>query len=88
MFARRAVIATRTQSERIVAAGAAESAKVLAAPEVKIAAAPVRAKARYSQAVSERPRFHPFFRPFRYNAGVQAAYEPPPQRRFFLFRNR
>ena len=59
-----------------------------AAQNVKVAAAPVRAKARYSQAVNERPRFRPFFRPFRYNA-VQAANEPlPQQRRFFLFRNR
>ena len=88
VFDRRAVIATRTWSERIVATGAAAAAKVLAAPEAKIAAAPAHAKARYSQAVSERPRFRPFFRPFRDNAGVQAANEPPQQRRFFLFRNR
>ena len=89
VFDRRAVIATRTRSERIVATGAAAAAKVLAAPEAKIAAAPAHATARYSQAVSERPRFRPFFRPFRDNAGVQAANEPPQQqRRFFLFRNR
>ena len=88
VFDRRAVIATRTWSERLIATGAAAAAKVLAAPEAKIAAAPAHAKARYSQAVSERPRFRPFFRPFRDNAGVQAANEPPQQRRFFLFRNR
>lgn len=89
MFDRRAVIATRTQGERIVAAGAAEVARLLSAGEAKVA---VRAsgKPRYSQAIVERPRFRPLFRPFRYAfaAGAQAQTEPSPQRRFFLFRER
>ena len=90
VFDRRATLATRTLSERIVAAGTAEVAKVLAAPEVKVGAARARAtKVRYGQRAIERPRLRPFFRPFRYNAGLQAANEPPQQqRRFFLFRNR
>jgi hypothetical protein len=37
----------------------------------------------------ERPRFLPFLRPFRYaSAASQAAAEPLPQHRFFLFRER
>ena len=36
-----------------------------------------------------RPRFLPFFRPFRYAfAGAPATNEQLPQRRFFLFRGR
>jgi hypothetical protein len=89
LFDRRAVLATRTPDERIVAAGAAEVAKLLSAGQVKVA---VRAsgKPRYSQAIGERPRFRPLFRPFRYAfaASAQAQTEPSPQRRFFLFRER
>jgi hypothetical protein len=58
MFDRRAIIATRTPDERIVAAGAGEVAKLLVAPpEPKIAVHVTSGRSRYSQAVIERPRF-------------------------------
>ena len=39
--------------------------------------------------IVERPRFLPFFRPFRYAfAGAPATNEQLPQHRFFLFRGR
>jgi len=89
MFDRRAVIATRTPNEKIVAAGAAEVAKLLGAGEAKVAVRATSGKSRYSQAITGRPRLLPFFRPFRYAyAGPQAANEPSPQHRFFLFRER
>ena len=90
MFDRRAVLATRTQGERIVAAGAAEVAKALSAGEAKVAVRATSGKPRYGQAIIERPRFRPLFRPFRYAfaAGAQAQTEPSPQHRLFLFRER
>jgi hypothetical protein len=89
MFDRRAVIATRTPNEKLVAAGAGEVAKLLGAGEAKVAVRATSGKSRYSQAIIERPRLFPFFRSFRYAyAGTQAASEPLPQRRFFLFRER
>jgi hypothetical protein len=58
-------------------------------PETKVAVHAAGGKSRYSQMIVERPRFLPFFRPFRYAfAGAQAANEQLPQRRFFLFRGR
>jgi hypothetical protein len=89
MFDRRAVLATRTPNEEIVAAGTGEVAKLLGAGEAKVAVRATRAKPRYAQAMIERPRFLPFLRPFRYaSAASQAAAEPLPQHRFFLFRER
>jgi hypothetical protein len=89
MFDRRAVLATRTSNEKIVAAGVGEVAKLLGAGEAKVAVRAPSGKSRYGQAIMERPRLHPFFRPFRYAyAGAQAATEPLPQHRFFLFRER
>jgi uncharacterized protein DUF2865 len=89
MFDRRAVLATRTPNEKIVAAGAGEVVKLLGAGEAKVAVRATRAKPRYAQAMIERPRFLPFLRPFRYaSAASQAAAEPLPQHRFFLFRER
>ena len=86
MFDRRAVLATRTPNEMIVAAGVGEVAKLLGAGEVKVAVRATTGKFRYSQAIIERPRLFPFFRTFRYAyAGAQAANEPSPQHRFFLF---
>jgi hypothetical protein len=88
MFDRRAILATRTPNERIVAAGAGEVAKLLTAPETKVAVHAVSGKSRYRQMIVERPRF-PFFRPFRYAfAGPQATDEQLPQHRFFPFRSR
>lgn len=90
-FDRRAILATRSPNEQIVAAGAGEMAKLLASPEVKVASsarATTSTKARYGQASIERARLWAFFRPFRYGAGALAANEPQQQRRFFLFRSR
>jgi len=88
MFDRRAVIATRTPNEKIVAVGAAEVAKLLGAGEAKVAVRATSSKSRCEVFV-ERPRLLPFFGPFRYaSAGPQAAAEPLPQHRFFLFRER
>ncbi len=90
-FERRAVLATRTQAERIVAEGAGEVAKVLAENDARVAqgrAGPRDAKVRFSQSAVARARH----RAFRYGAGLFApsprAANEPPQRRFFLFRNR
>jgi hypothetical protein len=89
MFDRRAVLATRTPNEKIVAAGAGEVAKLLGAGEAKVAVRVTSGRSHYSQAIIGRPRFLPFFRPFRYaSVGTQAATEPLPQHRFFLFRER
>jgi len=89
MFDRRAVIATRTPNEKIVAAGAGEVAKLLGAGEAKVAVRATSSKSQYARVFVERPRLLPFFRPFRYaSAGPQTAAEPLPQHRFFLFRER
>jgi hypothetical protein len=89
LFDRRAILVTRTPDERIVAAGAGEVAKLLTAPETKVAVHAVSGKSRYSQMIVERPRFLSFFRPFRSAyAGPQAANEQLPQHRFSLFRSR
>ncbi len=86
MFDRRAVMATRTANERVVAAGAAEVAKLLTAPpEPKVAVHVTSGRSRYSQVVVERPLFRSLFRPFRLAFGAQAANETSPQHRFFLF---
>jgi hypothetical protein len=87
MFDRRATIATRTPNERIVAAGAGEVAKLLTAPEPKVAVHVTNGRSRYSQVASERPLFRSLFRPFRLAFGAQAANEAAPQHRFFLFRS-
>ncbi len=90
-FDRRAVLATRTPNETIVAAGAGEVAKLLAGGEVKVAAHVRSPKRRYDRMVVERSEVRPFFfRPFRkaYAFNMQASAESLPQRRFFLFRGR
>jgi hypothetical protein len=59
------------------------------APETKVAVHAASGKSRYSQMIVERPRFLPFFRPFRYAfAGAPATNEQLPQHRLFLFRGR
>jgi Protein of unknown function (DUF2865) len=88
MFDRRALIATRTPNERIVAAGAGEVAKLLTAPEPKVAVHVASGRPRNSQVVDGRPLFRSLFRPFRLAFGAQAANETLPQHRFFLFRGR
>ncbi len=90
-FARRAVLATRTPSELIVAEGTGEVAKLLAGGDVTVAARVTLTKRRHSRAVAERTGARPFlFRSFR-NAlglGVLALAEPAPQRHVFRFRGR
>jgi hypothetical protein len=92
-YRRRAVLAARTEAERIVAAGTGETAKLLAGADLKVAERTPRAR---EAAVPRQPLVRGLFgryRPLRYSAGgaleprAQARYEPP-QRRFFLFRNR
>jgi hypothetical protein len=95
-YERRAVLAMRTEGERIVAAGAGEMAKVLADTNTRLAqarAAPRDAKIRFSQSALDRAQLRARYRTLRFGGGLfafppQAANEPPPQRRFFLFRNR
>jgi hypothetical protein len=89
LFDRRAILATRTPDERIVAAGTGEVAMLLTVPETKVAVHAASGKSRYSQMIVERRRFLPFFRPFRYAfAGAPATNEQLPQHRLFLFRGR
>lgn len=87
-YQRRAVLASRTSLERIVAAGAGETAKILAEADLKVAQQAPRAR----DAARVRIESYPFgrglfarLRASRY--GVQAGNDQP-QRRFFLFRNR
>lgn len=95
-YDRRAVLATRTEGERIVAAGAGEVAKVLADTNTRIAqgrAGPRDAKIRFSQSALDRAQLRARYRALRFGGGLfalppQAANEPPPPRRLFLFRNR
>jgi len=92
-YRRRAVLAARTEAERIVAGGTGETAKLLAGADLKVAERTPRAR---EAAVPRQPLVRGLFgryRPLRYSAGgaleprAQARYEPP-QRRFFLFRTR
>jgi hypothetical protein len=94
-YQRRAVLAARTEAERIVAAGAGETAKLLAGADLKVAQRTPRAReaAVPRQFAFGRGLFGWRNRALRYGAGgfleprPEARYEPP-QRRFFLFRNR
>jgi len=87
MFDRRAILATRAPDELIVAAGAGEVAKLLTAPEPKVAVHVASGRPRSSPVSMERRRLIPIFRSFRF-ASAAAQGEPLPQRRFFLFRSR
>lgn len=90
-FARRAVLATRTPSERIVAEGAGEVATLLASGEVKVAVRATNMKRRNNRAVVARTGGQLLlFRPFRIGFGLAAlaSAEPMPQRHVFRFRGR
>ena len=90
-FVRRAILATRTPSELIVAEGAGEVAKLLANGEVKVEVRLTSTKRRYGRAVVERTGVRPLlFRPFRsgFGLGALASAEPVPQRHVFRFRGR
>jgi hypothetical protein len=93
IYQRRAVLATRTKAERIVAAGVGEMAKLLAEAELVFAERPARARDAVSRARLDRagPGLFARFRALRQRAlhtrEAQASDEPR-QRRFFLPRNR
>jgi hypothetical protein len=94
-YQRRAVLATRTEVECIVAAGAGEMAKVLAETELLVAERPTRSRnAAVSRVEQDRAGLGLFarFRALRHRAQLVAT-EPqagnqPRQRLFLLFRNR
>jgi hypothetical protein len=94
-YRRRAVLAARSGAERIVAAGTGEMAKLLAGADLKVAERTPRAReaAVPRQYLFGQGLFGWRNRTLRYGAGgaleprAEARYEPP-QRRFFLFRNR
>ncbi len=83
-YARRAALATRTRAERIVAAGAGMVATLLTETDTKMAQRPPRARDARVKVEQNRGLFG-WLRAARY--GAQARNDPP-QRRFFLFRNR
>jgi hypothetical protein len=94
MYERRAVLATRTKAARIVAAGAGETAKLLAESELVVAERPARPRDAVSRAKLDRAGLGLFarFRALRQRAALRApeaqASNEPRERRFFLFRNR
>jgi hypothetical protein len=74
-YDRRAVLATRTEGERIVAAGAGEVAKVLADTNTRIAqgrAGPRDAKIRFSQSALDRAQLRARYRALRFGGGLFA----------------
>ncbi|HEX2447263.1 MAG TPA: DUF2865 domain-containing protein [Methyloceanibacter sp.] len=87
LYDRRAILATRSKAERIVGAGTAEMAKLLADADVSVVvegnpagrAVVVRSKAQYYRGFFGR------LRPVRFSAQARNDH---PQRRFFLFRGR
>jgi hypothetical protein len=86
MYLRRAVLATRSNTERLVAAGASETAKLLSATDVQVAQRPPRL--RDAAARPKAPQYRGllgWLRASRY--GAQARNDQP-QHRFFLFRSR
>jgi hypothetical protein len=95
IYERRAAIATRTRTERIVAAGAGEMAKILADAELVVAERPARSRdAVVSRAKLDRRGLGLFtwFRAARQRAALRApeaqASSEPRDRRPFLIRNR
>ena len=86
MYQRRAVLATRGKTERLVATGASETAKLLAAADVQVAQRPPRLRDAAARAKTEQYRgLFGRLRASRY--GAQARNDQP-LRRFFLFRSR
>lgn len=84
-YERRALLATRTRLERMVAAGAGQTAKLLAEADLTVAERDPRMR---NPAVRGKPQYRGLFgrlRPARYGAEAR---NDQPQRRFFLFRSR
>jgi hypothetical protein len=92
IYQRRAVLATRTRAERIVAAGAGEMAKILAEAELVVAERPARSRdAAMSRARFDRRSLGLFarFRVLRQRAALRAhETQASNERRLFLFRAR
>jgi Protein of unknown function (DUF2865) len=94
IYERRAVLAMRTNAERIVAAGADEMGKLIAESELVVTERPARTRDAVSRAKLDRAGLGPFarFRALRQRAAVRTpeaqASNEPRERRFFLFRNR
>jgi hypothetical protein len=92
VYQRRAVLATRTRTERIVAAGVGEMAKILAGAELVVAERPARSRdAAMSRAKLDRRGLGLFarFRAIRQRAALRAQdAQASNDRRLFLFRNR
>jgi hypothetical protein len=92
IYERRALLATRTNTERIVAGGAAEMAKVLADAELIVAERPARSRdTAMSRARFDRGGLGLFarFRAMRQRAALRAnEAQASNERRFFLFRVR
>jgi Protein of unknown function (DUF2865) len=85
-YERRATLATRTRVERIVAAGAGNMAKQLAAAALQVAQRPPRVRDAAARVKVEQYRGL-FGRLRAMRHGAQARNDQP-QRRFFLFRSR
>jgi uncharacterized protein DUF2865 len=94
VYERRAVLATRTKAERIVAAGAGETAKLLAEAELVVAERPARSRDAAAPVKLDRAGLGLFarFRALRQRAALRAheaqASDQPRGRRFLLLRNR
>ena len=86
MYERRAVLATRSKAERLVATGASEAAKLLAVADLQVAQRSPRLRDAAARPKAEQYRgLFGWLRASRY--GAQARNDQP-QRRFFLFRSR
>ena len=86
-YERRAMLATRTRVERIVAAGAGNMAKLLARADLQVAQRPPRVRDAAARVKVEQYRgLFGRLRAMRY--GAAQACNDQPQRRFFLFRSR
>jgi hypothetical protein len=86
MYERRAVLATCSKAERLVATGASEAAKLLAVADLQVAQRSPRLRDAAARPKAEQYRgLFGWLRASRY--GAQARNDQP-QRRFFLFRSR
>jgi hypothetical protein len=86
MYERRAVLATRSKAALLVAAGASETASLLAAAGLQVAQHPPRLRDAAARPKAERYRgLFGRLRASRYSAEAR---NDQPLRRFFLFRSR
>jgi hypothetical protein len=86
MYERRAVLATRSKAALLVAAGASETASLLAAAGLQVAQHPPRLRDAAARPKAEQYRgLFGRLRASRYSAEAR---NDQPLRRFFLFRSR